>query len=592
MSSQETQNTDAQTEQVAADQSQTESSNAAEAATAAAALAEAAPADAAPAATVPTQPEPASQEEQPVAPEAPVAEAPAVEATPVDASSGDNVAPAAEAATSIPAEAAPAEEAAPTAEASVSEGDASEARKLALKPSGEKDGRAVGSVISSGDDITDQDIDYAAAAIAAVASDTAAPSEIEIPRDVDLGDLESEIEAAMQNEAATVDPSDPSQQELPHQGARIQGVIQSVHGDDVFVDLGVRLPGVLQVRQFEGTEPPEVGKQIQVVVRKVDENEGLITVNLPSGKQKGGNWDSLESGQVVDCMVNKTNKGGLEITVGSTRGFLPAGQVDLRYVDNLESYVGQKLTVKITEANPKKRNLVVSRRALLLEERREAAKDFWENIEEGAEFTGTVKTIKDYGAFVDLGGADGFLHIGQISWTHIKHPNEVLTEGQQIEVKVTKLERDKKRIGLTMKGLTQNPWELAAERYTPDSTITGTVTRTTDFGAFVELEPGIEGLIHISELDWKRVRRASDVVTEGSEISAKVLDFDGNRRRISLSLKALTEDPRKAEEEALDKAADEEAAKLAKRRPRNDLKGGIGSPAAGGGLFGNPNDFS
>jgi small subunit ribosomal protein S1 len=559
MSSQETQNTDAQTEPVAADEAQAETTNAA-----AATQAEAAPVEAATAETA--QPVAAPAEEQPA-----VAETPAAEE---------------------PAEATATEESAPTADAPASAEASAESRKLALNPSGEKDGRAVGSVINSGDEISDQDIAYAAAAIAAVTSDTAAPSEVEIPKDVDLGDLESEIEAAMQNEAATVDPSDPSQQELPHQGARIQGVIQSVHGDDVFVDLGVRIPGILQVRQFEGTEGPEVGQQIQVVVRKVDENEGLITVNLPSGKQKGGNWDSLESGQVVDCMVNKTNKGGLEITVGSTRGFLPAGQVDLKYVDNLESYVGQKLTVKITEANPKKRNLVVSRRALLLEERREVAKDFWEHIEEGSEFTGTVKTIKDYGVFVDLGGADGFLHIGQISWTHIKHPNEVLSEGQQIEVKVSKLEKDKKRIGLTMKGLTQNPWEIAAERYTPESTVTGKVTRTTDFGAFVELEPGIEGLIHISELDWKRVRRASDVVTEGSEISAKVLEFDGNRRRISLSLKALTEDPHKAEEEALDKAADEEAAKLAKRRPRNDLKGGIGSPAAGGGLFGNPNDFT
>jgi small subunit ribosomal protein S1 len=555
MSSQETQNTDAQPEQVAAEEPQAETANTAETTQPEATPAEAASAEAA-------------TDESVEAVAAPVEEQPAVAEEPVaEAATSDGAAPASE-------------------EASA------ESRKLALNPSGEKDGIAVGSVINSGDEISDQDVAYAAAALAAVATDTAAPSEVEIPKDVDLGDLESEIEAAMQNEAATADPSDPSQQELPSQGARVQGVIQSVHGDDVFVDLGVRIPGVLQVRQFEGTEPPEVGKQIQVVVRKVDENEGLITVNLPSGKQKGGNWDSLESGQVVDCMVNKTNKGGLEITVGSTRGFLPAGQVDLRYVDNLESYVGQKLTVKITEANPKKRNLVVSRRALLLEERREAAKDFWEHIEEGAEFTGTVKTIKDYGAFVDLGGADGFLHIGQISWTHIKHPNEVLSEGQQIEVKVSKLEKEKKRIGLTMKGLTQNPWEIAAERYTPESTVTGKVTRTTDFGAFVELEPGIEGLIHISELDWKRVRRASDVVTEGSEISAKVLEFDGNRRRISLSLKALTEDPRKAEEEALDKAAEEEAAKLAKRRPRNDLKGGIGSPAAGGGLFGNPNDFT
>ncbi|MHC4875201.1 MAG: 30S ribosomal protein S1 [Planctomycetota bacterium] len=586
MSSEETQNTEAQAEPAAAQEQVAETAAAPETAAAGSPAEETAAVESQPADEPQSETTPAAE---PGAATTAEAETPQpAEASSEDAASDENTA------TETAGTAAPAEAVALSETPAADESDSAEAqRKVALNPSGDKDARAVGSVVPAADGASGHDIDYAAAAVAAAMTDTVAPTEVEIPKDVDLGDLESEIEAAMQNDAATVTESDPSQQELPSQGARLQGVIQSVHGDDVFVDLGIRIPGVLQVRAFEGTEPPEVGKQIQVVVRKVDENEGLITVNLPSGKQRhGGNWDAIESGQVVDCMVTKTNKGGLEVNVGSIRGFLPAGQIDLGFVDNTEQYVGQKLTVKIIEANQKKRNLVVSRRQLLLDERREAAKDFWESIEEGAEFTGTVKTIKDYGAFVDLGGADGFLHIGQISWTHIKHPNEVLNEGQQIDVKVTKLEKEKKRIGLTMKGLTQNPWEVAATKYTPESTVTGTVSRTTDFGAFVELEPGIEGLIHISELDWKRVRRVTDVVNVGAEVNAKVLEFDGNRRRISLSLKALTEDPRKAEEEALDRAAEEEAEKLKKRRPRNDLKGGIGSPAAGGGLFGNPNDFT
>ncbi len=579
MSSEETQNTEAQADSPAAQEQVAETAAAPEPAATESPAEETTTAESQPASVPQAEEAPAAEPEAPAAP--------AAEAAPT-AEAASEAAATETAQTEAPAEAAASSET-PAADES---GSAEAARKVALNPSGDQDARAVGSVVPAADGVSGHDIDYAAAAVAAAMTDSAAPTEVEIPKDVDLGDLESEIEAAMQNDAATVTESDPSQQELPSQGARLQGVIQSVHGDDVFVDLGIRIPGVLQVRAFEGTDAPEVGKQIQVVVRKVDENEGLITVNLPSGKQRhGGNWDAIESGQVVDCMVTKTNKGGLEVSVGSIRGFLPAGQIDLTYVENTEQYVGQKLTVKIIEANQKKRNLVVSRRQLLLDERREAAKDFWESIEEGAEFSGTVKTIKDYGAFVDLGGADGFLHIGQISWTHIKHPNEVLSEGQQIDVKVTKLEKEKKRIGLTMKGLTQNPWDVAAEKYSPESTVTGTVSRTTDFGAFVELEPGIEGLIHISELDWKRVRRVTDVVNVGTEVNAKVLEFDGNRRRISLSLKALTEDPRKAEEEALDKAAEEEAAKLKKRRPRNDLKGGIGSPTAGGGLFGNPNDF-
>ena len=413
---------------------------------------------------------------------------------------------------------------------------------------------------------------------------------------MELGDLDAEIEAAMVGDsqqaavaAAAAEAAGTPQVDLPEEGTRIDGIVQSVHGDDVFFDLGFRIPGIAQLRQFEGTEAPEAGKKIRVVVRKVNEAEGLIEVNLPGGKQRlGGNWEAVEVGQIVDCLVNKTNKGGLEVSVGSMRAFLPAGQVDLAYVESLEPFVGQKLQVKIIEANQKKRNLVVSRRALLVEERKGLEKEFWETIEEGEEFTGRVKTIKDYGAFIDLGGADGFLHIGQIAWTHIKHPNEVLSEGQEVTVKVAKVEKDKKKISLSMKELTQNPWVLAADKYAAESTVQGKVTRATDFGAFVELEPGIEGLVHISEIDHKRVNKVTDVVRVGQEVTAKVLEFDGNKKRVSLSLKALSEDPRIAAEAASE--ADFQAAQ-ANRKPREDLRGGIGSPSGGGGMFGNPTDF-
>lgn len=424
-------------------------------------------------------------------------------------------------------------------------------------------------------------------------------STVEIPRDVELaGDLEAEIAAAMQGEAqsAAVAEVDPSKQDLPDKGARLQGVVQSIHADDVFLDLGFRIPGVLQLRQFEGAEPPEIGSRIPVVVSKVNETEGLISVNLPRGKQSpGGNWDAVETGQIVDCVVTKTNKGGLEVTVGSLRGFMPAGQVDLRFVESLDGYVGQRMQVKIIEANPQKKNLVVSRRALLIEERKEKEAGFWETAEEGAICTGTVKTIKDYGAFVDLGGADGFLHIGEISWTRIGHPNEVLTEGQEVTVKILKLEKDKKKISLGMKQTSQNPWSGAAEKYIPQSVVKGRVRKITEFGAFIELEPGIDGLIHISELDWKRVRKVTDVLQDGQEVEAKVLEFDPTRKRVSLSLKQMREDPRKAEMEARAKAEAEadaaEAAAASRRPPRPaNLRGGIAG-SNGGGLFGNPSDF-
>ncbi len=504
----------------------------------------------------------------------------------------------AETAAEAPAEPATAPAEAPVAADSDAPAEASAdaepaAKKVQLKPTGGDDLKAVP---------TQDDISSAAAEMvvspdgevvqqaAGTPKDAAIP--VEIPPEPELGDIEAEIAAAMTTETETAAKveNDPLSNELPDTGSRKEGIVQSIHGDDVFVDLGCRLPGLLQLRQFEGQAAPEVGKKINVTISKVDENEGLITVNLRGGRARpGGNWDEVEKDQIVSCMVSGSNKGGLEVKVGSLRGFLPAGQVDLAYVESLDEYIGQKLEVKITEVNPQKRNLVVSRRALLIEARKEMEAEFWEGLEADQEFEGKVKTIKDYGAFVDLGGADGFLHIGQISWTHIKHPSEILSVGQEINVKVLKIDAEKHKISLTMKGMMPNPWDSASNRYTPETVITGPVTKVTDFGAFIELEPGIEGLVHISELDYKRVRKVTDVARVGQEVSAKVLEFDQNRKRVSLSMKQLKEDPRIAEEAA----NEEELAKLnANRIPREKLKGGIGKPAAGGGgLFGNPGDF-
>ena len=505
------------------------------------------------------------------------------EAAPVEVTAAD--------AASAPAEA-PAESAAVT-ESDASAAPAPEAKKVQLKPTGGEDLKAVP---------TQDDISAAAAEILVspdgevVQQATSTPRQaavpVDIPTEVELGELEDEIAAAMnaETEVAAKAQNDPLSNELPDTGSRKEGIVQSIHGDDVFVDLGCRLPGLLQLRQFEGQPAPEVGKKINVTVSKVDENEGLITVNLRGGRARpGGNWDEVEKEQIVNCMVTGSNKGGLEVKIGSLRGFLPAGQVDLAYVESLDSYIGQKLEVKVTEVNPQKRNLVVSRRALLIEARKEMEAEFWTGLEVDQEFEGKVKTLKDYGAFVDLGGADGFLHIGQISWTHIKHPSEVLAVGQEINVKVVKIDADSRKISLTMKGMGPNPWDSAANRYTPETIISGLVTKVTDFGAFIELEPGIEGLVHISELDYKRVRKVTDVCRVGQEVSAKILEFDLNRKRVSLSMKQLKEDPRIAEEAA----SDEELAKLnANRIPREQLKGGIGKPSSsGGGMFGNPGDF-
>src|SRR5579872_534292 len=195
------------------------------------------------------------------------------------------------------------------------------------------------------------------------------------------------------------------------------------------------------------------------------------------------------------------------------------------------------------EINRKKRNLVVSRRAYLQIERQEAEQKFWETLAVDQVYTGRVKTIKDYGAFIDLGSTDGFLHIGEISWQRIKHPSEVLKEGQTVDVKVLSLDREKKKISLGLKQLVQNPWSTASEKYAPNSTVSGKITRIADFGAFVELEPGLEGLVHVSEIDHKHVRHPSQVLKVHQVVTAQVLEVDVERKRVSLSLKALIARP-------------------------------------------------
>ena len=377
-------------------------------------------------------------------------------------------------------------------------------------------------------------------------------------------------------------------EELLEAGQHLTGRIQSIHADSVFFELGYRSPGVIPLRQFVSGKKAEVGQRMEVLVDRIAHEEGLIYLNLPKGVRRiAGNWESLAKGQIVDCLVNRTNKGGLEVTVSGLRAFLPSSQVELGFISDLTPYVGQKLRVEVMEVNPRKRNLVVSRRAFLQIERKELEEKFWETVAVDQTYTGKIKTIKDYGAFVDLGGTDGFLHIGEMSWQRLKHPSEVVKEGQTVDVKVLSLDREKKKIGLGMKQLVQNPWTTAADRYPANSAVTGKVTRIADFGAFVELEPGLEGLIHVSEIDHKRIRHPSDALKVHQVVTAQVLEVDVERKRVSLSLKALIARPeeKRVEEEP---AAPEPPVQ---RKRKGPLKGGTGSSGPSG-LFGNPSDYS
>ncbi|HUG18464.1 MAG TPA: S1 RNA-binding domain-containing protein, partial [Planctomycetaceae bacterium] len=404
--------------------------------------------------------------------------------------------------------------------------------------------------------------------------------------DNDPAPLPMEVDSELEEEPSDELPPPAAEDEL-EAGDRLMGTVQSVDGENLFLELGYRSNGLLSVRQFGSKKIPAVGEKLTVRVDRYDAGEGIIFVSLPHGKKKvGGNWDEVQSGQVIECMVNKTNKGGLEVTVGSLQGFMPAGQVDLFYQADLEPYVGQKLQAIVIEVKPSKRKLVVSRKSFLEIERQEQAKTLWQRLEVGQVLPGTVKTLKEYGAFIDIGGADGFLHIGEMSWQHIKHPKEVLREGQAVEVQIVTLQPEKSRIGLSLKTLQKDPWMIAAETYGVGTTVRGKVTRTTKFGAFVEVEKGIEGLIHISELDHKRVGRVTEVVRVDQEVDVQVLSVDPDSRRMSLSLKAMTDAPEPVRDEDLAPSAGEEF----QRKRKGPLKGGTGGEG-GSGLFGNPDQF-
>jgi len=427
------------------------------------------------------------------------------------------------------------------------------------------------------------------------------PAAIEIPTaDALDAEVEAEISAALSDNAGAMpeaviipggETDDDGDPKTVVQGTKVRGTVQAIHGGEVFLDAGLRHNVVLSLTQFPNDKHPNVGDQLDVIIDAKDA-DGLIKGRIPRARHRaGGNWDSLAVGQVVDCHVSAVNKGGLQVMVSNLRAFLPASQVEIGFAGNLESFIGQKLTVQITEVNAKKRNLVVSRRALLQAERAEGEGEFWAKVEVGQDHSGTVKTLKDYGAFINIGPVDGFLHIGEISWMRINHPKDALTEGQQVDVKILKLDLEKKRISLGMKQLAQNPWSSATERYAVQSTVSGTVTRITEFGAFIELEPGLEGMVHISELAWRRVGSVGEVLKVGAAHDFQVVEVDSKRKRVSLSLKALEKRPEPPQTER--QRTPEPEAPPEPKRPRNEnLRGGTGKPGSGRGMFGNPSDFT
>jgi small subunit ribosomal protein S1 len=400
-------------------------------------------------------------------------------------------------------------------------------------------------------------------------------------------DLQAELDAALGDSSlddliGRTDSATTSIDLAPE--SRVKGRVVSIRNDDVFVELGGRNQGLVSARQFD--EPPQPGEELELVVSRFNPDEGLYECTRPGAAVDVANWDDVEEGTVVEVTVTGSNKGGLECQVAGIRAFIPMGQVSLYHVENPEELVGERLACVVTEANRSRRNLVLSRKAVMEREKAQAREKLLAELEPGQIREGIVRSLRDFGAFVDLGGVDGLVHISQLSWDHIKHPNEVLTEGQKVKVRVERIDRDTGKVGLAYRDLAANPWDDIHRKYPAGATAKGTVSKIMDFGAFVKLEPGVEGLVHISELAHGRVWRTSDVVSEGQEVDVKVLTVDAEKQRIGLSLKALQVRPEKEKKEQ-----DDEEVALPPDAPRaptkkhQTLKGGIGS-SSGGEKFG------
>lgn len=420
----------------------------------------------------------------------------------------------------------------------------------------------------------------------------AAPQEPPTPRKTPLPnlraglppELEAEVQAALGElsleEVLAREAQAPPEQELAAESRHLARVLR-VTRDGVFVDLGGRNQGMLPRAQL--AEPPAEGAQIDVVINRFDPEEGLYHVSLPSAATAVGDWSSVTEGMVVEARVTGVNKGGLECDVNNLRGFIPASQAAAWRVEDLSTLLGERLLCVVTEVDPERRKLVLSRRAMIEREREEARQKLHAELAEGQVREGVVRSLQDFGAFVDLGGVDGLIHVSQLSWQRVQHPREVLQVGQRVKVKVRKYDPATGKLSLSLRDLAENPWASAALKYPPTSRHQGVVTRLAQYGAFVELEPGIEGMVHISELAHGRVWRPSDVVQPGQQVEVQVLSVDPAQQRISLSLKAAQARPEPA------RAAEPEPEEPEPSPPppprKTPLRGGLGR-SSGGERFG------
>ncbi|HSL01370.1 MAG TPA: 30S ribosomal protein S1 [Rubrobacteraceae bacterium] len=345
-------------------------------------------------------------------------------------------------------------------------------------------------------------------------------------------------------------------------GDIVEGEVVRIDKDEVLVDIGYKSEGLVPSNELtirKGADPHDVvelGQRLEALVLQKEDADGRLILSAKRAAFERA-WNRIEEAyndqRTVEGPVIEVVKGGLILDIG-LRGFLPASLVDIRRVRNLEAFLGQRLECKVIELNRSRNNVVLSRRAVLEEERKEERERILTSLEEGMIVKGTVSNLVDFGAFVDLDGIDGLIHISELSWNHVDHPSEVVQVGEEVEVKVLEVDRDRERISLGLKQTRKDPWQEIVERVNVGEQIQGRVTKLVSFGAFVEVAQGVEGLIHISELADHHVETPDEVVRSGDEVDARIIDVDARRRRLSLSLRPKREDreerpPRREREE-------------------------------------------
>lgn len=332
---------------------------------------------------------------------------------------------------------------------------------------------------------------------------------------------------------------------IPRRGKILKGKVIQVQNDGVVVNIGYKSDGIIPLNEFSNTDinPADVvkeGDEIEVFILKNDDGEGNVVL---SKKRVDAlkDWDVLiekaDANETVKIRTATPVKGGLVAYYKEVKGFIPASQVSLSYVDDLTKFAGQEFDAKVVEVDRSKNRVVFSRKSLLEVEQKAKKEAFWAKVEKDIIMEGEVKRISDFGAFVDLGGIDGLIHISEMSWGRIKHPSEVLKVGDIVKVYIKDFDKEKEKISLSLKQTIDNPWAVIDKNYQIGEVVAGKVTKLVDFGAFVELEPGLEGLVHISQIADKRIAKPSEVLSQDESVEVKILDINKDNKRLSLSIK-------------------------------------------------------